>query len=406
MISTERDVILTQEQRSALNQALFYLERGNNVVLKGSAGTGKTTLLSFIIEGWQRLRPGPVKVTAPTHKAVAVLRAKIEEDEFVAFSTVHSALTLKLERQANGDKILVRKQPEDPLRHTTLLVVDEASMVSEELLEHINSSSCPVLFSGDHKQLNPVNEDDSPVFDQSNIRVVELTEVLRQTSGNPILDVAYDHSLLDSGQDMETRDMGVYHTSSEPDIVRALAHNEDYTYLAWTNKAVDRMNSSVRQYKYDTAEEYVVGEKVMFTQRYQDYSNSFIYQIKRSVEVTQRVLFVMGLRYEIPSYILDGHITVPTSKGKTVLKKALAILSAACRKGTARWAEYDKVNESFAWLAYTYALTVHKAQGSEFTTVLLNLADLERNGNSKEKKRLIYTAITRASKKLVVYGRI
>jgi len=402
------NITLTNEQKAALDSCLSYLGKGQNCLLKGSAGTGKTTLVKFIVDAF--LEAGKmVAISAPTHKAVSVLRSKVEDDpDYIKFGTVHSVMRLKMERDLEtGEQYFIQRNPdENPLKHFSLLIVDEASMLNSEVYTILACNSTPILFVGDHKQLNPVNETHSVVFEKVN-NIVSLETVMRQASGNAILDVAYDTSLLDKRVDLVTNDIGVYHTNSEPEIVTTIAQNSnDYIYLAWTNKMVDRMNTAVRTYKYgENVLDYVPGETIMFTQRFMQYSNLQRYTIQRSVTPQARAIFLRGQRHEIPCYMIDDHILVPTKYGIKVLDRVLAIAHQLCMQRKYSWDDYDILQESYARLSYTYALTVHKSQGSEWPYVILNLANLERNTNKEECKRMVYTAITRARKRLIIYGR-
>jgi len=154
------DITLTPSQQQALVHLLDAVARRENTAVHGPAGTGKTTLTGVLIQGL--LGQGrTVVVAAPTHKAVGVLRSKVPTG--VICCTVASLLGLKPVAKGRFISFIADfKQAEKrgQLRGVNVLVVDESSMLSEqlgsELMKLAKSTGTTVICVGDAAQLPPV----------------------------------------------------------------------------------------------------------------------------------------------------------------------------------------------------------------------------------------------------------
>ena len=139
----------TREQSEVLTEAVSYLSASDHstLLLEGSAGTGKTTLIAWIVEALQsKLKKATGKsykaiMTAPTNKAVEVLREKgaINQATYTDYCTLHSALRLRYSiDEKSGAEIFTpdKSNRENKLGGATILVVDEASMIGADLLQY------------------------------------------------------------------------------------------------------------------------------------------------------------------------------------------------------------------------------------------------------------------------------
>ena len=149
---------LTQHQQEKLNQSLSFLEGGNRLLIRGSAGVGKTFMVNELIKALREsyIR-GEQKIycSAPTNKAVAVLKGKVDAHKSVDFITTHTALKLKRNIDYKTGEISFKpafdpKYP--PLKGVRIFIIDESSMVNIELLnyieEHALKNNCRVVFIG------------------------------------------------------------------------------------------------------------------------------------------------------------------------------------------------------------------------------------------------------------------
>ena len=221
MYVLEESYTLNDDQLKVSNAVLDAIDSGyRKIIIKGSAGVGKTYMVDYLVKKYRRdLGYGMIYITAPTNRAVAVLLEKNKKVEFyMEYTTIHKALFLK--RQINNKTGEITFKPDynpkkqRPFNKGCIIVVDEASMLNSELLVNLESpeyKDIPMIFLGDHKQLNPVNEADSPIFHRvemsgQTIKVkqeeevidhliptyveFELTKIVRQAEGNPIIELS------------------------------------------------------------------------------------------------------------------------------------------------------------------------------------------------------------------------
>ena len=144
------DITLTEEQSRALFEIrTWYTDKMQPFWrLKGYAGTGKTSLMKFLLQCDDFRSNKMIGVVAFTHKAASVLRKKGIPDA----KTIHS-LAYKVETLPNGDVIFTRRPKEEIRSLYSFLIVDEASMVSKAMRDDLLSFGVPILFVGDSGQL-------------------------------------------------------------------------------------------------------------------------------------------------------------------------------------------------------------------------------------------------------------
>lgn len=423
---------LTEHQQDVLDESLEELEYSNRLLIKGSAGVGKTFLADTLISEFVKKYPNSYKrllCSAPTNKAVAVLKGKVKQRNNLDFSTTHSAL--KLKRKINNRTGDVTFKPwfdekYPPLKSIQLMVVDEASMINTEILEYIEEYATrfnvTVIFLGDEKQLNPVGEDNSPVFHQG-YPEVELTEIVRQGEGNPIIDLSRNtqdiwkgtNNLIDSTH-------GYTYTMDRERIINSLAvvnGTDELKYLAWTNREVDNMNFFVRKRIYGNPSKIELGETLVFNAPYGDkyFTNEEItVETLNVVEKEQHAILesnaVTGEFTSVPVkfklYVVneadEGGVRIIHEDSEKEFDKLKKQMYKNCISKLLEWTRYFSFVESFGDLKYNHAITVHKSQGSTYQKTIVNVKNLNLNKRQTEKDRLFYTAITRASDLLILYN--
>lgn len=430
---------LTAHQSEKLNEGLGILTQSKRLLISGSAGVGKTYLVNELIKKLRLKIPSSKKIycSAPTNKAVAVVKEKVDEILNLEFTTVHSALKVKRKVDYKTGEISFKpeySQRYPPLKGVGLFIIDESSMLDTELLEyvevHAKKNNCIVIFIGDHKQLNPVNEDVSPVF-TANYPEIELTEIIRQGEGNPIITLSRNLNQIVEKKDKRVDDMGYLYSNNLLQVVETLAAvngTDELKYLAWTNKEVDTINTLVRKRIYgENPDKIEVGETLVFNSPYNEdyYTNQevlvenvevktkiFHYPAGKAQQVFEKVTtfnpielkyYSVNRKFLIDSQEHTDNIVVIHEDSEVKFAKLIKNLATMCKSRIIDWGDFYKFKESFADLKYNHAITVHKSQGSTYKQAIVNVKNLGLNKNKVERQKLLYTAVTRASKLLILY---
>lgn len=436
---------LTEHQQLKLNESLEILTTSKRLRIQGSAGVGKTfmvdTLISILSKNIKNYEH--IYCSAPTNKAVSVLKGKVKNYDRLQFITTHAALKLKRNIDYKTGNISFKPSFDanyPPLKNVKLFIIDEASMVNDELLdyieEHSTKNNSTVIFIGDNKQLNPVNEEESPVFIRDYPQV-ELTEIVRQKGGNPIIDLSRNLDLINSGKEQRTKIGGYIYTNDEERVIETLAKvngTDELKYLAYTNAEIDNINKKVRKKIYGTPNKIEEQETLVFNAPYkEDYFTNQELLVNTVMVIDKKFSFlnnkvgvddglneedskfrVIELKcYSInPVYIEENEfskggwhhkIIIVHEESEKDFDNLNKMLKHKAKVADIGWKDYFEFFEQFADLTYNHAITVHKSQGSTYQKVIVNVKNINFNKNQKEKQRLLYTAVTRASELLILY---
>lgn len=424
-------VALTPSQKTALDEIIkAHAEKRPTHLLTGYAGSGKTTLMQEVATHFLRLNVVTV-ITAPTHKATAVLRSKV--DKTVECRTIQSHLSLQPSSQGGKTTLVRAKRPQTI--PDGVVIVDECSMISRELMGWIRDllKYCFVLFVGDPAQLPPVGEDASPSFAVPSTSHLET--VVRQAAGNPILEAATIIRQSQGGdvdwswvQDARKGSSGLFVPKDVESWVRKAftsdafdADNDSFRYLCWTNDRVHQVNQMVRQWRYgETIDRpFMPGERAVarapFSRQNED-------KMRQQIATNEEVL-VMDIQASRLSYRFDAcgslaawttdlpawELTVLTLAGEEItahlvqdprdLQSVDRRLVQEAKQERKRWQQRFAFQSALLNLQAIYAMTVHTSQGSTFRNVFVDLGDIRRRagGNPLETQQLCYVALTRAT---------
>ena len=413
---------LTTHQKEALAGLVARIEMGERrLALRGYAGTGKTTLVRFLS---QRLaKRGTLALAAPTNKAARVLAERSGRPA----GTIHSLLGLRMTRDFEGGYRLERTQGLEDL--PDIVILDEASMVDTVLMQHIeeaqSESDLVVLFIGDPAQLPPVNEEASP-FER--IEGPEMTKIVRQQKGSPIVELAThirDHidgesmtlpgaSLYDAADDsgvIVRRDLPSFLSDAVGRFQTAeyLMDSNHCRILAWTNEQVREFNQSVRRSILGAdAPEFSEGEWLVLDDAYRATEDAAMLAVSSELRIEEaRRTQLDGYEVWLLQTDVDTELRVVAMESRPAFEEDLKrrrkkASEAKGKQSTKAWEQYYRHRERYARVAYPFAQTVHKAQGSTFRTALVYLPDLRKNRKTRERNRLLYTAVTRPSHLLVL----
>lgn len=396
----KKGMALTDHQQLKLDESLQILSRSKRLRIQGSAGVGKTFMVDTLISILSKNLKGSIYCSAPTNKAVSVLKGKVGNYSNLSFITTHAALKLKRNIDFKTGNISFKpsfdtKYP--PLKNVSLFIIDEASMVNDELLdyieEHANRNNTTVIFIGDNKQLNPVNEEESPVF-MRNYPEVELTEIVRQKGGNPIIDLSRNLSVIRSREAQRSEIGGYIYSNDEEQVIETLARvngTDELKYLAYTNVEVDRINKKVRERIYGQPMKIEVNETLIFNEPYkQEYftnqellvnstriiDKTFTYlsnkdgidDMESSNPMYKNIVFKC---YSINPYYTEksefskggwtDNIIVIHEDSEKSFEELVKLLKSKAKIAEIGWRDYFEFMEQFADMKYNHAITVHKS---------------------------------------------
>ncbi len=420
---------LNAQQREAVQRMKQFLaSEADLFLLQGFAGTGKTTTIqSFIRDIQSKQKRVKVAFTAPTNKAVKVLSRMASEWNLqsVDTMTIHQVLGLQLKPSRDGGMKLEPKGI-DYLSHYDLIVLDEASMVNQELWVHTmfglaNCSRAKLICMGDPAQLPPVGEQASQVFSITDR--AELTEVVRQAKDNPItqlVDAArqavYDSSVVIPKQSKQNREEGVWWIDRPEWLYHLVAAFKSEGFqsdadharaLAWTNRECDWLNNYVRSKIYEPeGDPFVEGELLI--------AREPIFRDGEIVLPTSSECRVVSVERSFRDGYRCWNLEVISDAGgmydfqvlhRNERDRYLQNLSELEQQARQQWTKpnwkaYFELKQQFAYLDYGYAITTHKSQGSTFQNVFVVDPDIDCNPNRGEAAQCRYVAYSRAAKRL------
>lgn len=418
---------LTAEQSVAMEEIIAWFRGDTDAnpfyVLKGYAGTGKSFLMSHLARSGL-VEPKQICFTAPTNKAVKVLRRYLNDAGLFEChtATIYSLLGLSL--QANGEVKEIR-HPEEPvdLSSYKLIVVDEASMVNRFLMDAIKIAvaewGVPFLFMGDPAQLPPVGETKTPVWDVEAQSL--LTTVMRY--GDAMLDVAttirkvVDHPF--PSVKIETAPP-VYRLQRGPWLDKMIENLElfksgDAKCIAWRNVTVDKYNSIIRAAIFGPAEaktsKWLPDDKIVATAHLKDLDDRTFMRTDEEAVILQVALghHPRYNEFQIWNLLVEDEngrkhtIRTLTPEGQFALNNRLNELSMEAKGGKKyKWREFWTLKEAFHEVRHSYAITSHRSQGSSYLKSFVDLEDIMLNRNRQEAFRSLYVACTRQREELYV----
>jgi exodeoxyribonuclease-5 len=368
-------VNLTTEQTSVVNSILEFARKPyssskheNEFRLGGLAGTGKTLTLSVAAKSLAA-HGYSVVVACPTAKAASNLQEKGITDTM----TLHKLLKYSRPNYSpNGQHVIgYMTTPRESLKGVEIVIVDEASMVRRSDYDLLMSHGIPVIFCGDYGQLPPFGEQPLELLTAQN-RDATLHTIHRQDSVSPILLAAHKvrkgQALTDS-----CNVPGELSVETGKNVTPYLLFLETDMVIVDTNSTRIGFNKMCRRSAKITSSRPQAGEPVMCLQNSSDLG------------------VFNGQVFTIVSIIDNG-----TDVCKTLIRTAAGetILVPMWMGGFNKEEEATKGKIGAVKFDYAYAITCHKAQGSEWDSV----AVIDKGAHDGATWR--YTAITRAAKHL------
>lgn len=425
------NVTLTVDQEKARNAFLDFLVGDDHFfVIQGAAGTGKSFLIKHLLETFyskyqayclllqEDVQKFDIKVTATTNKAVSVVEEFLDQLLYdrsdIEVCTIFSLLGLKVVNdRKTGKTSLEFGNNKSKLSNqdgvTPLVFIDEASFISQELDEIINAVlkdnyKAKVVYIGDKYQLAPVGQTFS-VMDTVQCEKATLDQIMR--NGGHILDTGTQfRKTVETGKfhPILFNDQDVIHVNGPTfkQMVESSFNNSSWKphrsrILARTNEKVQAYNAHIRKIN-GLPERLSAGESCI--------TNEFINGQGFTRGVDSEVLITNVNPYDEEVYDVHGRMIELDHKYVGFMPNnysdAKALLKSLARRK--EWKKYFEIKETWLDLRPLYASTVHKAQGSTYDTVFLDLADIGANWEATDTARLLYVGITRAAKQVVCYG--
>lgn len=449
---------LTVKQRLALEKlAGFITEKDSEMVflLKGFAGTGKTTIISTLVLALEKIKLKTV-LLAPTGRAAKVVSGYAQKEAF----TIHKKIYYPKSEKGGGVSFTLQQNK----HRNTIFIIDEASMIADtasesklfengslldDVMQYIyNGFGCKLILVGDTAQLPPVKMEVSPALDENllstmyakNVQAVELTEVMRQKEASGILENATRlRECIESGiyESFKFRLNGykdIIKPADGQELLDAIndAYNqtgkEEAVIILRSNKRANLYNENIRSRILLQENELSTGDYLMVVK------NNYFWIPPTSeagfiangdiIEVLSLFSFkdLYGFRFaearirlvDYPSMkpfdtilLLDTINSETPSLSFEESNRLYQEVLKDYENVTSKYKKFLSVKNNRYFNAlqvkFSYAITCHKSQGGQWNTVFIEQPYLP-NGIDKEYLRWLYTAVTRAKKKLYLIG--
>lgn len=389
---------LTEDQEKGLKIILDRYKLGYKyVTICGYAGTGKSTLIKFAIEALG-VSKDKIAYATFTGKAAEVLRKKGNEGA----CTLHKLLYDHFPKPGGG---FIRK-PKTSIGYK-IVVVDEISMAPKSMIEMLLKHNCFCIFVGDNFQLPMIDKNEE--HDYLENRHIFLSQVMRQAAESEIIQISMK---IRNGEPIDFMKGKEVIIIPKSELVEGHLTWADQI-LCGTNATRENINRQMREiYGFSGLPQ--DGEKMICLRNYwDDCADNGDALVNGTTGILRNPFETFRM---IPNYIpIDNHRMdviqgdFVTSDGSTFnsveMDKKLLIDGVKCitdgkilfRLGKLKNKIGDIVPREFA---FGYAITTHKAQGSEWDKVLV--IEEKFPFSKEEHARWLYTAVTRASEKLVL----
>jgi len=391
-LQKNRKMNISPDQQKALKKIIAWYkdpEKEQFITLGGYAGTGKTTLISVFRHILHKINPSlKVGFISYTGKATRILQNKLIENQGIfpkdSVTTIHSLIYSPV---SNSNQEIVGWDIKDEIDRD-FLIIDEASMVSRNIWEDLLAYKKPILAVGDHGQLPPI----AGKFNLMENPEICLTKIHRQSKGNPIIEVSTQARKKGSveigkyGEKVQKLDKTTW--EAQEFVTQLLEeYDENTIILCGYNNTRVRINNQIRSFLGYQSEYPEEGDRVICLRNNHQRGifNGMLGQIK-SIESHSEKWFFAHIAME-DGFDFEGLIL------REQFNCAHPLNFSKRRRETLEGDLFD----------FGYAMTVHKAQGSQAKRVILFEERFARM-DEENWRRWLYTGVTRAEEELYIIG--
>lgn len=466
-------ITYNKEQQSAIVNAVSFLKTNTDptqyYVIEGKAGTGKTTIAKEILKEFEDEQ---IYVAAVSHKAKGVIKSSFGDDtRGKKFFSIAGLLGMKGINDNDTQTTKFQVGLKVPLLDNppALLVIDEASMITEDVLKKIidiNSSlSRPfqMLFLGDIGQIQPIRDEQSEFYRTHKDLLNKKSDIfnskhksklitrVRQGEANPILpyaDYFWENSQKENPELNPTQhivrnnqitDKGsLLFSNSESEVLNSVIkavknavekgltnHVKIVTYHV--NEKTE-LNQKIHEALFGKDSDYSKGDMLILNSTYDlpdvnaTMENSSEIQIKsiQDTDVDEFGVHTLYLETNGTAYTRTGNeqkdcvIQVVSRNDIGLYNQKLQELASYAKRQTNRalkkqaWSDFWEYKGRYADVDFGYAITAHKSQGSTYDIVVVDEKDIMGTTatSNQEKSELIYTALTRPRKTAIVISSV
>lgn len=453
----DTSIILGEDQEKALNMVIKFINDHKEpaCLYYGSAGTGKSVLVNYIIDWCERNRI-QYALCAPTHKAALVLERYTEREAV----TLHKLLSLSpnldifaldfrnLMFKCNGNVTSIPKRG--------IVICDESSMINNDLysclIAQVQEQDSQIIFTGDFAQLQPVKQDflSKVIHTQP---CVELQKIYRQSDKNGFIDVLqtlrthsmkhFDNCIGEEGSLLVTSDMKEFLKEAKIALAKAMKKGDILStkILCYTNDRVKAYNQAIHQAFFGKDCQYHKGEFLIGCENLEfngfKFYNSMDYIIVNEPFKTEIHIPNFG---SLPGISMELYDSLTKSSenisilSKDISKDYLESLSLKIegyrqqaiqlkqlgerQKANYYWKKYFEMMGSFTTpidlyvdgrlirkksFDYSYAISTHKSQGSTFDSVFVDIRNINSCNDEAVRRQLQYVALSRTKKNVLIY---
>lgn len=424
---------LNSDQTKAAKDILqFLFSKEKELIISGSAGTGKTFLTKYVIkellENYKSLCnvmnipfiDYKIYLTATTNKASKVLGENCKNST----STIYSLLNLIVTNNYDTGKQDIKENytTNNQTIENSIIFIDECSMIDKKLYKYIetkillNEKNNKVIYIGDENQLAPVGEPYSCIF-LKNIPIVYLNQQMRNNTIPNLIKL--------SEQFKKTVQNGIFNpiVSDSKNIIH-LSDNDfskklkeyfvqnktNSKILAYTNDIVNKYNSYIRKelnYPDHFIENEIVIVNTPFSPNNVKDNKKYHYNLYAEYELAiKEILPNENITYDNDFLECYTYTTYQTNVLKIYspidINKYKKLLSKLAKNK--EWEKYFFFKENIIDIRPSYASTVHKSQGSTYDNVFIDLNDIGKHWKNNDVARMLYVALTRAKYNVFLRG--